>query len=222
MPKKKRAQRQPPLPADAPLNAPDVPVEDKQRQLEGRRPEDQQSAVLDVSEIETLEEFTDLDQYEGEIEAGSGDVMLEGDERLDMLTEQELRAGETDDAFKAAEEGLTYVPPMDPPIVPSDDPQSVEVASGMGVSALDEPYDEDHRSSTFAGGDTVQALIYDALRADSSTTGYADRIAIIVRGNTVILRGLVDDLDDSDNLVAVAQYVEGVAEVVDELRIKGM
>lgn len=47
-------------------------------------------------------------------------------------------------------------------------------------------------------------------------------IRIITRGRTVILRGMVEDLVDSDSLVGVAQYVAGVEEVVDELDVRTM
>ena len=62
----------------------------------------------------------------------------------------------------------------------------------------------------------------EALRADSSTSQYAGEIAIIARGGVVTLRGVVADLVDSDNLLAVAEYVDGVDEVVDELRVRGL
>jgi osmotically-inducible protein OsmY len=90
----------------------------------------------------------------------------------------------------------------------------------MGSSALDEPYDADHHSGFLPDGDEVSARVREALRADSSTTQYADTVRIVTRGRTVILRGLVDDIDDSDNMVAVAQYVAGIDEVIDELEVR--
>ena len=48
-------------------------------------------------------------------------------------------------------------------------------------------------------------------RADASTTEYAETIEIETEGSTVILRGVVEDLEDDDNLVAVASTVAGVA-----------
>lgn len=206
---------------DIPLNGPDVPVEQKRRQLQGQRPEDQQDAFFDASDVDELAGFTSIDQYEGELEAGVADSLPTAQERLDLLTERELREGETDDAFEAAEEGLTYIPPIDPPTVPSDDFQSAQVASGMGVSSLDEPYDADHHS-TFLPTDEVRERVREALRADSSTTQYAETITIIARGGLVILRGMVADLDDSDNVVAVTQFVEGVEEVIDQLRVRSL
>jgi osmotically-inducible protein OsmY len=47
-------------------------------------------------------------------------------------------------------------------------------------------------------------------------------VVAITRGDTVILRGVVEDLLDAQNVAAVAQYVEGVAEVIDELRVRTM
>jgi osmotically-inducible protein OsmY len=139
-----------------------------------------------------------------------------------MLTELELRADETDDPMEAVEEGFTYVPPIDPPVVPGGGYENAEVASGLGVSALDEPYDEDHHDSFGSTDDELSARVREALRADSSTTQYASRIAIATSGGVVRLRGIVDDLVDSDNLLAVAEYVEGVEEVIDELRVRGL
>jgi len=141
-------------------------------------------------------------------------------EDLDSLTEQELRADETDDPIEAIEEGYTYVPPIDPPIEPGDTLDGAEIASGM--SALDEPYDQDQHITFLSDDDEVSARVREALRADSSTTQYAGRIGITTRHGTVILRGVVDDLVDSDNLLAVAEEVDGVEEVVDHLRVRGL
>ena len=99
-----------------------------------------------------------------------------------------------------------------------DDP--LEIGSGLGLSALDEPYDENHHGSFLPEDDEITARVRDALRADSSTWFHADRIRVATRGGVVTLSGLVDDLIDSDNLVAVADYVAGVVEVVDNLRVR--
>jgi hypothetical protein len=143
---------------------------------------------------------------------------------LDLLTELDLRAEETSDVMEAAAEGYTYVPPIDPPVVPGSCGSwaNAEIASGLGLSALDEPYDEEHHSSFLAGDDEVSTRVREALRADSSTTAYADRIAITTHGGIAILHGVVDDLIDNDNLLAVASYVAGVHDVVDALRVRGM
>lgn len=204
---------------ETPLNPANVPFEEKQRQLEGRRPRDEQSAVLAQSDTDSLGEFTRTDYYEGELEAGVGDDLPGDPEQPELLTEREERAGETSDAFKAAEEGLTYIPPVDPPGVPGDSYENAQIASGTGISALGEPYNRDHHSHQLPSVDDVRDQVYEALRADSSTSRYAEQVVVLVRGDTVILRGVVDDLSDSDNLAAVASYVDGVAEVLDELEV---
>jgi len=124
----------------------------------------------------------------------------------------------------AQEEGFTYIPPIDPPTAPGETAtfENARIASGLGVSSLDEPYDDDHHENFLPEDDEMSARVREALRADSSTTQYADRIAINARRGVVTLRGVVDDLMDSDNLLAVAEFVEGVEEVVDELEVRGL
>jgi hypothetical protein len=213
-------------PRTRPLNPPDVPPDQKRRALAGERTRAEQSAVFDADDIDHLDssheqlgDFDDTKQYEAEMPSGEDqDDELED---LDLLTELELRDGETDDPLEAAEEGMTYVPPIDPPIVPGG-PDGAEIASGFGVSALDEPYDGNNHTNFDYDDDEVSARVREALRADSSTTAYADRVAIESNGGVVTLRGVVDDLVDSDNLVGVAGYVAGVTEVVDRLRVRSM
>lgn len=198
----------------------DVPAEDL-RELRGELPTDEQGAVMPVDRVDDLGDITPVDIYEGELEAGVHDDLPNDPEDLELLTELELRGDETDNPDVAAEEGMTYIPPIDPPVVPGG-AENAEIASGFGVSALDDPYNSDHPSDALPSEDDLVALVRAALRADSSTTGFADRLRIAVRGTTVILRGTVDDLTDSDNAAAVASYVEGVEEVIDELRVRGL
>jgi hypothetical protein len=41
-------------------------------------------------------------------------------------------------------------------------------------------------------------------------------------GSTVILRGVVDDLEDGDNLAAVIEQVDGIDEVRDETEVASL
>ena len=91
----------------------------------------------------------------------------------------------------------------------------------MGVSALDEPYDESYHSSFLPDDDEICARVREAIRADSSTSQYADTITIVERDGTVILYGEVEDLIDNDNLLAVAAYVTEVEDVLDRLWLRG-
>ena len=207
---------------EVPLTGADPEDEDKARQLTGDQPAGDQVAYARGDEVDRLGELTDTDVYQGELEAGvHDDLPTEPDsENLEALTELELRAGETGDPQVAAEEGMTYVPPMDPPVIPSDDREGLDIAAGFGTSALDEPYDVDHASEAVADEDDTSARVRDALRADAATSRFADTIAIATRGGVVALSGEVDDIEDSDSLVAVASRVTGVAEVVDEIEIR--
>jgi hypothetical protein len=208
---------------DLPLNPPDPPLERKLRELEGDRPPEEQAPYIDRSDTDDLGRLTPTGVYEGELEAAVDDELPTEPayENIEMLTELELRAEETDDPMEAVEEGFTYVPPIDPPTVPGG-PQNAQIASGLGLTAFDEPYDENHHTNFLPGDDEMSARVREALRADSSTTTYADRIEITTNEGVVTLRGVVDDMVDSDNLLAVAEYVDGVVEVVDMLRIRGM
>ncbi len=203
----------------------DAPVETSLEQIATGQTQDDQDAYLTVNEVDKLGLPTPEQIYEGELEAGVHDD-LPGEpveQNLEMLTELELRGDETDDPFIAAEEGFTYIAPIDPPVVPSaDSPEGIEVAAGMGHSALDEPFDADHHSDFLTAEDEMSARVREALRADASTSRFADQIKVLTRGGVVILRGVVDDVEDTDNAAAVASYVDGVIEVNDELEVRAL
>ena len=170
--------------------------------------EQRDRAYLTEDEVDELGEITDANR--------------DGD-NLELLTELELRDGETSDPNVAAEEGLAWVPPIDPPVVAdAEDPEGARVAAGFGVDALDEPYDASHRGELLSAEDEFEDRIREALRADSSTSRYADSVVIGNRGGSVVVRGTVDDVDDTDNVAAVISSVAGVDEVVDELEVEGV
>src|SRR6266496_2823740 len=96
-----------------PLNPPDVPIERKLRELAGDRPPEDQAAYIEIGDVDTLAALspTAIDEGdppdeaarrellaeigEGEPPAGDEDVFLAHAERLDLLSELELRAEET-------------------------------------------------------------------------------------------------------------------------------
>lgn len=201
------------------LDPDDVKMIEEIQTLQGEEMPIDQDAVLEPDEFESRRTptLTELDRGE----AAPDPDLLGGDiATLDGLAAEELRDGETDDPDVAAEEGLTYVPPSDPPIrLDPDDPEGIEVAAGAAVSALSEPYDEDHATELLPDGLELTARIRDALEADGATTGLADRLVIGTRGSTVVVRGVVDDIDDSDSIVAVIERVTGVENVIDETEL---
>jgi hypothetical protein len=195
----------------------------ERRELLGKQPVEDQNAFLDDDELDRADEPTDTAIYEGDLEAEGGLVAADPDNRsFESLTERELRTGETDDATEAAEEGLTFVPPTDPPLVAGDDGQP-KVAAGFATSATDdEPFDADHHSQSVPVDDEVSERVRDALRADALASEYADELDVETDGRVVILRGRVADLDDEDAVVAAAERVAGVSQVIDQLEVAGV
>jgi hypothetical protein len=215
-------------PRSAPDDRPNIgsePLEDELRAIEGEEPVEDQDAVVEPDEIEDEDEPTMTELDRGENDRANIRRLPSDDDlaSLEVLASGELRSGETYDPDVAAEEGLAWVPPSDPPVIA--DPEAddgIVVASGIGTSALDEPYDDDHRSEDLTAEGDMNARIREAIRADSATSAYADRILIAVLGSTVILRGLVDDLADGDELVVVVERVKGVDEVRDETDVASL
>ena len=179
--------------------------------LEGEEMPADQDTVLDPDEIEgrrvpTQTEFDRLDP-DGRGEADADEI-----DGLGGGLAGELREGETDDPEVAAEEGLSWVPPIDPPVV----------AAGTGVSALDESYDDDNAGELNTEEGDLNERIREALRADSATSRLADELVIAVVGKTAIIRGVVDDDDDGDTIVAVVERVPGIGDVLDETIYPGL
>ncbi len=200
-----------------------LPAEDV-AQLSGIRPSEWQRAGVHDDEVDRLGEITNTAIDEGNLEARppEGDQPDEDDaQNLELLTETELRDGETDDPSEAAEEGLTWVPPADPPIRPGELGQP-EVAAGFGTTADDEPFDADHHSTLLPSDDERTERVLEALRAHASTAGLVDRLEIETVGSRVIVAGMVDDLADEDEIVAVASEVDGVSSVVNRIEVAGL
>lgn len=205
---------------DRSMNPPELEGEAKANELAGREQPDQKDPVLDVGDVDTATGLTGQMLYEGEMGEIGTDDLVRDEDRLELLEDRELRSGETSDPELAAEEGLAYVPPSDPPVVASSDPEGITIAAGFGSSSLDEPFDAEHHSSALPDEDEMTARVREAILADSATTQYAETIRIETVGGEVILRGLVDDIEDADNLAAVASTVTGVAEVTDRTRVR--
>ena len=172
------------------LDPDDVALIEELQSLQGEEMPVDQDAFLEPDEIETRRMPTQT-----EVDDGMTMPDLETSEgaaaSLDGLALDDLREGETDDPKAATEEGLTYVPPL---------------AAEHGTELLPDELD-------------LTARIRDALQADAATTGYADRIAIGTRGSTAVVRGVVDDVDDSDMIMAVIERVDGIENVIDETEL---
>ncbi len=192
-------------------------------QLLGLRPAEA-GPLPTADELDTLGEITDTRIYQGDLEARppDGDQPDDGQaENLESIVATELRDGETDDPNEAAEEGLTWIPPTDPPVRAGEggDP---EVAAGFGTTSLDEPFDADHHGQLLSPHDEVELRVLEALRADASTSGLVDDLTIDVEGSRVTITGEVDDLIDEESILAVAEAVPGVVTAASRLRITSL
>jgi len=206
-----------------PLNPPDVDPDDKRAQLEGTPDRDNQDATIGEGDIDNLGRITDIEVYEGELEAGVNPDVDTDEESLDLLTSRELRAGETNNPDVAAEEGEAWVPPVDPPVVADRDaPEGVTVAAGFGSTAMDEPFDADHHSTFLPADDEVSARVREALLADSRTSRLAESLGIETAAGVVTVRGSVQDIEDGELIEEVASVVTGVTEVRDETDVPGL
>ena len=146
----------------------------------------------------------------------------------DLRKQQDLQArdtahtdGSTTDPHQAQEQGLVYDPPSDPPVLPSDDLQGVEIAAGFAPSmeasdpdVIDLPDRVDNQDLD------LEEDIRTALRYNSETSHLTD-VEVMVRNGMAYLSGTVVSEDD----IAIMQYLvrdlEGVRDVHNDLRIAG-
>lgn len=206
-----------------PLNPPGPEGPELLTQLSGEEAHEDQDAVLDASEVEQRADESDTEIYQGALEAAGAQVADDDLVSLEGLTSLDLRSGETFDPNVAAEEGEAWVPPVDPPVVAdADAPGGMTIAAGFGATATDEPFDADHHSSLLPADDEVTARVREALLADARTSRLAEWVRVDTEAGVVTLRGVVDDIDDSDLLAEVAGAVTGVTEVVDETEVEGL
>ena len=133
----------------------------------------------------------------------------------------EFRAGETDDPTIATEEGLTWIPPVDPPSRTGERGEP-EFAAGFGTTAEDEPFDADHHDELLPQRDEMTDRVIEALRADAGTAELADQLLVDTEDGLVTVAGTVADFADEDAIVAVASEVEGVERVDSRLIIRGI
>ena len=181
--------------------------------------------AFDDDFVDTAEQITDTRVYQGDLEARPPDVMQPDapeEERLQFLEETELREGETDDPNEAAEEGLAYIPPVDPPVVGAEPDGDPRIAAGFGTGAEDDPFDADHRAGELSFEDELTARIREALLAHAATSAYADTLGLDTEAGIVRVTGRVADLTDEDQVLEVISEVHGVRDVDSRLEIEDL
>lgn len=186
---------------------------------------DRDRGVFEQDAVDDLGSMTDTRVYEGDLEArppGSDQPDRSEVESLEFLESVELRAGETENSYEAAEEGLTWVPPTDPPSVGSEPDGDPRIAAGFGSAGSGEPFDLDHHGDALPAEDEVSARVREALLANAATSAYADALAIETAGGLVRLSGVVADLEDETAVLEVVSSVPDIVEVDNRLSVEGL
>jgi hypothetical protein len=129
--------------------------------------------------------------------------------------------GSAYDGYIAQQQGLVYTPPDDPPILPSDDLQGAEIASGFGraMEEADSLLSEDFPERFAERDEHLAEQIRTALRINGETSQH-DAIEVEVAEGIVYLKGDVETLDDVDVILTVVRDVPGVVDIEEELRVE--
>jgi hypothetical protein len=130
-------------------------------------------------------------------------------------------AGTTDPRL-SAEEGVPYFPPTDPVVrtqdaLGDDDDEGIEIVGGFAETAMDE--DDDPATVYPSIDDDLAEAVMRELTQDAATADLVSRIRVSARGGVVRLTGQVETIEDSDEVAGVAERVDGVVEVREELEV---
>jgi BON domain-containing protein len=148
------------------------------------------------------------------------------DDRLPLPSEdsgdlaEEPATGETDDYLVAQEEGVPYVPPTERVLRESEDGPDVAGTDSSDAGELERSDMVQPDDAMPARDDELLADVIEALRTSDVVAG--DRIRLAVNGAQVIVRGEVESIEVSDEVLAIVGDVPGVTDVVDELEVAGI
>ncbi len=151
------------------------------------------------------EEFDELTDLMGDEEA-----QVERDLAMGSMFDTQHSDGHTYNPTEAWDQGLTYTPPEDPPVLPSDDPQGAEIATGFATSAEDAGMDAEVLPERVDNNDDELADdVYRALRENSETMHLTD-ITVRVEDGVVTLLGTIPGDEDLPLIDAVLSDLDGV------------
>jgi alkanesulfonate monooxygenase SsuD/methylene tetrahydromethanopterin reductase-like flavin-dependent oxidoreductase (luciferase family) len=175
----------------------------------------------------TEEEARDYSEDTEEFPPDS-DERLEGFEEEDVDLQEDLfeeedfdtqhGEGHTFDPYEADDQGLTYTPPTDPPVMLVDEDETgVEIAAGFAQSMEEiEPSVEDLPENVENNDLDIQQDIEQALRYNSETM-HLNNVHVEVADGVVTLTGTVPTMDDLGLVYEIVYDMEGVVEVRNDL-----
>lgn len=149
------------------------------------------------------------------------DVDLDEELETEEIFDTQHGEGHTYNPQQAAEQGLTYTPPTDPPIVASEERlEGVEIAAGFAPSMEDaEPDVEELPAHVDAGDLEIEEDAQQALRYNSETA-HLTEVQVRVRNGVAGLFGTVQSEDDIGRVYDIVSEVGGVMRVETFLRVE--
>ena len=167
-----------------------------------------------MGDDEPIEEVS-LEELEELEEAARRD--LESDEIYDT----QHTDGSTTNPEQAEEQGLVYIPPDDPPVLPSDDLQGVEIAAGFSDSLDGEDPRAGRLPTRLLGNDEdLEELVMAAL-AKNSETSTMTAVRVAAQDGVIHLYGVVDTDEEIAIVDQLVRDLAGVDDVVNHLDTEG-
>ena len=153
---------------------------------------------LDAQEDEAEEDLAELDHYD-----------------------TQHSDGHTYDVSVANDQGLTYTPPTDPPVMPSmDDREGIDIAAGFGLSMEDSDPDVEILPESVDDNDLdLEEDVYEAIRFNSETQNLTN-VRVRAGNGVVALFGTVPDDQDMERLVDLIEDMEAIERVVNRLVVE--
>lgn len=195
-----------------------------QRMADERSIDDEElwDAAPDQADADMLSRESNADATVFSLEALEEEAAAErfADEAGD-LRETQMMDGSTTNPALAQEQGLVYIPPTDPPVVPSDDLQGVEIGAGFASSMEEAESDVRDLPDHVADGDlNIEDNVYEALRYNSETM-HLTGVRVRVEDGIASLFGTVETEDDLGYAEDVVYEVDGVEDVRNHLQVGG-
>ncbi len=140
-------------------------------------------------------------------------------QQTDDVVDTRHTDGSTDNPVLAQEQGLVYLPPSDPPVLPSDDRQNVEIAAGFATSIEETEPGVVELPAHVAGNDLdLEQTIRETLHNNSETANL-DGIRLSVRDGIVFLAGRVETLEEITIVDEMLRDLRGVRDVRNHLDV---
>ncbi|OGR24749.1 MAG: hypothetical protein A2139_12530 [Desulfobacca sp. RBG_16_60_12] len=203
--------------------------------LAGREVEDH-STETDDELIYLEDDFIDVEAELAKVFEGDFprvlEVRLESLETDDEDWEQDLvseqvydtqhgaQVGHTFNPEEATEQGLVYTPPTDPPVLPGDDPQGADMATGYAPGMEDTDPDVEDLPPNVDDNDLDLLEDIEIALRNNSETQHLTHIKVQVNDGVVTLLGSVPGDEDVDLVYAVLNDLDGIVEIRDYLSIE--